>query len=190
VTQAAACGRTARAAPAARGDAYDLRAAANARRRGVANLQEEEEEQLPVCDSGEAPGRWVVTHSLYSHTLGEPLTWQPYGCRWRHVSGAALDACVSALGSIKFVGESTLGQVYEYWQAHIAKRVASHEFFCSLQAVRHAHQCTKTSAMLRCGGMRCDGRSVHMTHACSSAAALMVAWDQRMGVTLPCPAMT
>jgi hypothetical protein len=62
----------------------------------------------------------VTTHSLYSPTPGEPLTWRPYGCRWRHVTGPALSSCVAATGRIKFMGESTMGQVYEYFQAHMA----------------------------------------------------------------------
>jgi hypothetical protein len=75
-------------------------------------------EGLPVCAVGDAPGRWVATHSLYSATPSEPLSWRPYGCRWRAVSGPALQRCLSAIGRVKFVGESTLGQVYENFQQH------------------------------------------------------------------------
>jgi hypothetical protein len=74
--------------------------------------------QLPVCDSGEAPGRWVVTHALYPAVPGEPLAWAPYGCRWPHVSGPRLAACVAQLGRVKFMGESTMGQLYETMLMH------------------------------------------------------------------------
>ncbi len=75
---------------------------------------------------GDEPGRWVFTHSLYGAAPAQPLAWRPYGCRWRHVSGSALGACVAATGRIKFLGESTLGQAYDFFLSHI--NMSAHEW--------------------------------------------------------------
>ena len=76
---------------------------------------------LPVCTDGEAPGRWVAVHSLYNELLGEPLAWRPYGCRWPLVPAPALAACLNRTGRVKFVGESTLGQLYSFFLVHLAQ---------------------------------------------------------------------
>ena len=98
-------------------DAFQAHAAADAEEEdgGAAAAARE---QLPVCDSGEAPGRWVVSHALYPAVPGEPLAWAPYGCRWRPVTGARLASCLAQLGRVKFLGESTAGQLYETLLVH------------------------------------------------------------------------
>ena len=72
-----------------------------------------------LCESGESPGRWVHSHSLYPDSLGETLQWRPYGCYWRRVTGEELRGCLEGAGNIKMVGESTLGELYEILLTHM-----------------------------------------------------------------------
>lgn len=93
------------------------------------------ERPAALCESGEAPGRWVHLHSLYPDSLGETLAWRPYGCHWRRVTGAELHSCLSQAGPIKMVGESTLGELYEILLAHMN---ASSYYWPTRMAVEHA----------------------------------------------------
>ena len=92
--------------------------ALRAGREYVAAHSEQNHQPLPLCTSGDGPGHWKVGHPALDSAGFEPLSWHPYGCRWRHVSGARLAECLRERGPVKWIGESTLGEVYESWQMH------------------------------------------------------------------------
>jgi len=75
---------------------------------------------LPRCKSADAPGRWVLRRTLYSHFARSPLEWRPFGCRHARVTGEKLATCLEhKLGGVRFAGESTLGEIYEAWLTHV-----------------------------------------------------------------------
>ena len=57
--------------------------------------------------------------SMTPQVPGEPLEWRPYRCHYRWYTGEQLSRCVSELGRMKLIGESTLGQMYELMLAHM-----------------------------------------------------------------------
>lgn len=109
-------------APGETGDAYDWQSATDAvPMENFIGKPERDwgQPSLPVCKGGETPGRWVHHQKLYPDVMGEPLEWRPFGCYYRRYNGEIMHKCFTKLERVKFIGESTLGQMYEHLQMYM-----------------------------------------------------------------------